>query len=222
MDFSFLSPVFENYERLCAEADTLFARIRLEHGACVSCRPGCCDCCHALFDLSLVEALYLNLAFNRAFPFGPEHSEVLTAADEADRKTVRIKRALYRASGEGDDRRVMDDAARVRVRCPLLEAGDCCRLYEHRPVTCRLYGVPAAIDGQAYVCGKSSFIKGQPYPTVALEKIQDRLADMSRELARVLNTRLKDLHLVYVPVSSALLTRYDAEYLGLSGAESRS
>jgi Fe-S-cluster containining protein len=222
MDFSSLAPVFESYERLRAEADALFERIRAEHGECVSCRPGCCDCCHAFFDLSLVEALYLNQAFNRAFPFGPEHSEVLAAADGADRKAVRIKRALYTVSKEGDEQRVMDDAARARLRCPLLDAEDRCRLYEHRPVTCRLYGVPAAVGGEARVCGKTAFVKGRPYPTVALEKIQDRLADMSRELARILNTRLKELHLVYVPVSSALLTRYDAEYLGLSGTEDRS
>jgi len=112
----------------------------------------------------------------------------------------------------------MEDAARSRIRCPLLDAEERCRLYAHRPVTCRLYGVPAAIGGEAHVCGKSAFHKGKPYPTVALEKIQDRLSAMSLEIAQLLGTRFTELHLVYVPVSMALLTRYDAEYLGLTPA----
>jgi Fe-S-cluster containining protein len=215
---SSLEPVFTRYEQLCAEADSLFGQVRRLHPDCVTCALGCSDCCHAVFDLSLVEALYLNRQFSRSVAFGPEHSAIIHAAGDADRLAARVKRDLYRSSKAGDARRVMEDAARTRIRCPLLDAEERCRLYEHRPVTCRLYGVPAAIGGEAHVCGKSAFRKGQSYPTVALEKIQDRLTAMSLEVAQTLGTRFKELHLVYVPVSMALLTRYDAQYLGLTPA----
>jgi len=214
-----LEPVFARYEQLRAEADRLFEQVRRLHPDCVTCALGCSDCCRAMFDLSLVEALYLNQTFHRAVAFGPEHSAIIEAAGEADRSAARIKRDLYKSSKAGDARRVMENAAHVRVRCPLLDAEDHCRLYDDRPVTCRLYGVPAAIDGEAHVCGKSAFRKGQPYPTVALEKIQDRLADMSLEVAQTLGSRFKELHLVYVPVSTALLTRYNAKYLGIDPAK---
>jgi Fe-S-cluster containining protein len=217
-----LEPVFARYENLRAEADRLFGQVCRLHPDRVTCSLGCSDCCHAMFDLSLVEALYLNRKFRRTITFGPEHSVVIHAAGEADRLAARVKRDLYKSSRAGDARRVMENAAHARIRCPLLDAEDHCRLYEDRPVTCRLYGVPAAIGGEAHVCGKSAFGKGQPYPTVALEKIQDRLAAMSREIAQTLGTRFKELHLGYVPVSMALLTRYDAKYLGISPAKPES
>ena len=58
-----LTPVFTAYEALVAEADAVFARVGEMHPDCVTCKPGCSDCCHAMFDLSLVEAMYLNARF---------------------------------------------------------------------------------------------------------------------------------------------------------------
>ena len=219
---SSLEPIFTRYELLCAEADKLFEQVRRLYPDCVTCSVGCSDCCHAMFDLSLVEALYLNQKFRQAIAFGPQHSEIVNAAGDSDRLATRIKRGLYRTAKDGNPSQVMADAARTRIRCPLLDTEERCRLYEYRPVTCRLYGVPAAIAGEAHVCGKSAFSKGQSYPTVALEKMQDRLAALSQETAQTLGTRFKKLHLVYVPVSMALLTRYDANYLGLGPAKSES
>ena len=37
-----------------------FDRVRKTHAECVKCSEGCADCCHAVFDLTLIEALYLN------------------------------------------------------------------------------------------------------------------------------------------------------------------
>jgi len=220
--FSSLEPIFARYELLCAEADRLFEQVRRLHPDCVTCVAGCSDCCHAVFDLPLVEALYLNRKFRQTTEFGARHSAIINAAGDADRLAARVKRELYKIAKDGHTRQVMEDAARTRIRCPLLDGEDRCRLYEYRPVTCRLYGVPVAIAGEAHVCGKSAFGKGESYPTVALEKIQDRLAAMSQEIAQTLGTRFKELHLVYVPVSMALLTRYDANYLGLGPAKPES
>ena len=217
-----LEPIFARYEQLCAEADKLFEQVRRQHPDCVTCSLGCSDCCHAMFDLPLVEALYLNRKFGQSIAFGPQHSAIINAAGDVDRLATRVKRALYKASQDGNTRQVMEDAARTRIRCPLLDAEDRCQLYAYRPVTCRLYGVPVAIAGEAHVCGKGAFSKGQPYPTVALEKIQDRLAAMSQDIAQTIGTRFKELHLVYVPVSMALLTRYDANYLGIGPAQPES
>ena len=88
-------------------------------------------------------------------------------------------------------------------------------MYDERPVTCRLYGVPTAIGGKSHTCGKTGFLQGKPYPTVALDKMQQRLADLSEELAASIGTAYKELASMYVPVSSALITVYDAEYLGI-------
>ena len=110
------------------------------------------------------------------------------------------------------------EAAKERVRCPLLGLDNTCLLYEHRPITCRIYGVPTSIHGKAHVCGECRFKKGQPYPTVALDRIQDRLADMSRRIGAAVGSRFRELHRVYVPVSMALITKYDDAYLGIGPA----
>lgn len=214
MNFDF-TPFFAAYEELAAEADALFVRVRSMYPDCVACKPGCSDCCHALFDLSLIEALYLNTRFSEAFPYGPERSAVLSAAADVDRKLTRMKKGYFRALRDGADKdAILQEAARDRVRCPLLRADATCALYEKRPITCRLYGIPAEIGGKSRVCGKSGFTSGTDYPAVRLEKIQSRLDRLSLELQKALQSRYSELHTVYVPLSMALLTRYDATYLG--------
>lgn len=218
-----LSAIFAKYEKLLAEADALFTRVRAMHPDCVTCSQGCSDCCHALFDLSLVEAMYINAKFAQGFDFGAERSAVLQRASDADRDAYRIKKRIYRESEAGRDaEELLAEAAHERIRCPLLGDNGSCELYDCRPVTCRLYGVPTAINGKAHTCGKTAFQKGQPYPTVALDKIQDRLAALSEEITMVLRSRFKELHKVYVPMSMALLTKYDDTYLGVGPAKRES
>lgn len=215
-----LSAVFSKYESLRAEADALFSRVREAQPACVACKEGCSDCCHALFDLSLAEAMYLNRAFNRAFGHGPERSAILSRAAEIDRRLTRLKRDLFRAEKDGESpQAILARAAQVKLPCPLLDDDQRCLLYESRPVTCRIYGVPTAIGGQGHVCGFSNFEKGRPYPTVHLDKMQARLEDLSRELALTVGSRFTELHEVYVPLSMALLTNYDETYLGIGPAK---
>lgn len=230
-----LGAVFAAYERVAAEADALFARVQQLHPDCVTCTAGCGDCCHAVFDLSLVEAMYLNRRFAEVIPHGPLRSAILQGAAEVDRPLTRLKRGYYQsvrdagkeaaASAEAPEQaaeraigHVLEEAARARVRCPLLLADDTCALYDSRPITCRLYGVPAVIGGQTHVCGKSAFATGGRYPTVHMDKIQDRLDALSLEIRDTLGSRYSELHKVYVPVSMALLTNYDAAYLGVGPA----
>lgn len=216
------SPYFQKYEQLMAEADKLFASIQVQHPDCVTCRQGCSDCCFALFDLSLVEALYLNHYFHQSLP-QDRKEQILAKADQADRLAYKLKYQAYKKHRDGTPTTtVLEDMARQRVRCPLLNERDECDLYDHRPLTCRLYGVPQVIEGQARTCSLSEFQPGVAYPTVQLDKIQRRLAELSTELVAGLNTKYTQMADVLVPPSMALLTVYDDEYLGIqnSGCES--
>lgn len=214
-----LDAVFQEYEALAARTDDLFERVRAQFPAEVACAAGCSDCCHALFDMSLVEAMALNRAFNARFGFGGPRSAVLEAASDADRAATRLKRHYFQRAKQGaTDGDILGEAARDRLRCPLLGPDNHCALYEQRPITCRVYGVPTAIHGQAHVCGKCGFVPGGAYPTVALDRVQDKLAELSRRLVVALDSRYRELHTVYVPVSMALLTKYDDAYLGVGPA----
>lgn len=212
------SDIFAEYELLRAEADALFARLSQLYPHCVACKPGCADCCHALFDLSLVEAMYVNDRFMKAFSHGLRRSRILEKASEIDRKLTRQKRELYRSEKAGESAgKIMETVAGMRMACPLLDTDNRCQLYENRPITCRLYGIPLEIGGQSHVCGISRFEKGQDYPTVKLGKIQARLENLSGKIAERSGSRF-DLNDVYVPLSMALLTKYDDKYLGVGEA----
>ena len=71
--------MFARYEALAGTADRIFEKVEIEFSKEMSCKKGCSDCCHALFDVSLVEALYLNHHFNRRFS-GKEKAALIEKA----------------------------------------------------------------------------------------------------------------------------------------------
>ncbi len=220
-----LEPYFREYEALAAAADEVFRKVREQYADCVTCHTGCADCCYALFDLTLIEALYINRRFREHFP-EKGCADLLEKANRADRKTYKLKREAYKdlRDGRRNEEQILRDMAAHKVRCPLLNDRDLCDLYDFRPITCRFYGIPTAINGRAHTCGLSRFKPGEPYPTVHLEKIQKRLYDLSARLVGDIGSRYPKLSELLVPLSMALLTRYDDAYLGIgaeSGAEER-
>lgn len=214
MAFDF-SKYFEQYEAVVAEVDNLFGYFSKEFPDRVRCDKGCCDCCYALFDLSLVEALYLNHHFGKLFS-GLERTKVLENSDAADRQIFKLKRKLFKAAQSGvEASEVMEEVARARVRCPLLGEDDLCMLYDKRPLTCRLYGVPTAIAGKGHTCQKSGFVAGEKYPTVHMDALHDRLLGISQELADDLKSSYKKIGDMLMPVSTALMNEFDEEFMGI-------
>ena len=214
MDFDF-TPYFKKYERLVSNADDAFERVKQAHADCVKCKEKCTDCCYALFDLTLIEALYINHKFNQKIRESGK-AELLEKANEADRRVHRLKRQAYKdlQAGKSEDE-ILADLARERIRCPLLNQTDLCDLYDNRPLTCRFYGIPTAIGGEGHTCGKSGFEKGEQYPTVNLDAVYNQLQKISAELIRDLKSRYLKLSDMLVPLSMALLTTYDDAYLGV-------
>lgn len=210
-----LEPVFQAYERLAAQTDALFEKVASQYPQCVKCAPGCDDCCHALFDLSLVEAMHVNIAFGKKFGHGQERSRILEEASRTDRALTKFKRELYRKEKEGAGADViLDKASAMRMPCPLLDKEHRCALYDSRPITCRLYGIPLDIGGKSHVCGLSSFEKGHDYPAVRVARIQETLERLSREIGSVIGSRYEFGDL-YIPLSMALLTKFDDAWLGI-------
>ena len=209
---------FSNYEKLAKAADQIFKKIKAEFPAETVCKPGCSDCCHALFDVSLVEALYLNHHFNRLFD-GEEKAALIEKANRADRTVYKIKRdARKRLEKGGSEEELLVSLSAERVRCPLLDSKDKCVLYEHRPITCRLYGVPTEIGGLSHGCGRTGFVKGKAYPTVHMEKMNEQLFNLAVSLVREMASRFSQLSELVMPVSAALMTEFDDKFLGIGDA----
>lgn len=210
-----LAPYFLKYEALSKAADQVFERVKDEFPDCVQCREECADCCHALFDLTLIEALYINEKFKAQFA-GEEREAMLEKANRADRSIHKLKRQAYRdlKAGKSEDA-ILAALGDERVRCPLLNAHDMCDMYAHRPITCRLYGIPTSIGGKGRTCGLSKFEGGKSYPTADIDKIHGRLQEISAELLRDIqsaNIKLADL---LMPLSMALITVFDDTFLGV-------
>lgn len=167
--------LFAAYEEISAAADAAFAKMQRDYGAAVKCAHGCADCCHAVFGLFLVEAAYIRSHFER-LPAG-EQEEILRRAEQAEEEIRLVQKKLNYYT----DDPVMQAYAlsRQRVRCPLLNAKDECALYPHRPVTCRVYGIPVAVRGRAQVCWKAGFERGKEYPTFNLDAAYRELCRLS-------------------------------------------
>jgi hypothetical protein len=210
LDFS---KTFEKYEALVSEADKIFKAVQDEHKDCVRCEIHCCDCCYAVFDVTLIESVYINHHFNSSLT-RKERRPVIKRAEKADRKYYQIKQKLqkmYIDQGKPPEE-VFQQLAHERVPCPLLNDEDMCDLYVRRPITCRVYGIPTSIGGAAHTCGKAGFKKGTAYPTVNLDKMNDRLFELSEDLLKEIGSQRSKIHMGLVPVSAALTTDYDEKY----------
>jgi Fe-S-cluster containining protein len=206
---------FEKYEALVRVADAAFERVKLHSPECVNCRIGCSDCCYALFDITLIEAIYINYRFKNTLDAATV-TGLMEKANRADRTIYKIKRNAYRATkcGIGEDD-ILAALAQERVRCPLLNTTERCDLYEYRPITCRLYGIPTAIRGKGHACGLSGFKQGVNYPTVNMDVLHRKLYDLSSELIQSIRSKNVKMAETLIPLSMALLTEFDEAYLGI-------
>jgi len=161
---------FRELEELFSEVDRQFVEVRRKYPREVRCRRGCTDCCYAPFDLSLVEALYLGRAFRRL--------------PRRERREVERRLQKYEKDWE---KRVPKPVtpfvlSTVRLRCPFLNDKGQCVVYEWRPITCRIYGLPLSIEGETYVCPRSRFEPGRTYPTVIFSEVLRRLSEISEKV----------------------------------------
>ena len=215
------TPYFKQYEEVLTLAGQIFEKVRNEYPELVKCKLNCSDCCYALFDLTLIEAIYINHKFRETYS-GEEQERLLEKANKIDRATYKLKRQAYKDLQNGvDEQEILDRMAAEKMPCPLLNDEDLCDLYRFRPVTCRLYGIPLAIGGAGRTCGLSGFEKGGHYPTVNLEIIQNKLYAISRQLVQDIESRYNGLADMLVPLSMALLTDYNEEYLGIGTADTK-
>jgi Fe-S-cluster containining protein len=208
---------FKKYETLVQASDKIFEQVKKDYPECVKCVEGCSDCCHALFDIVLVEAIYINHKFREKYQ-GAELEAYLEKINSIDRQIYKLKKKAFKEQQEGkDEDQILNEMAEVRVRCPLLNDSHRCDLYEYRPITCRLYGIPTAIGGRGHTCGLSGFEEGKNYPTANMDVFHKAMLKISQELVTTIGSKYYGLPEMLVPLSTALLTTYDEEYLGISG-----
>ena len=206
---------FVKYEALVQIADAVFERVKKEFPKEVFCREKCSDCCYAIFDLTLIEALYLNDKFLQTFS-GKSKNDLVEIAGKTDRVLVKMKRNAYKEVKKGaDELEIVAKMSQERIRCPLLGEDNLCVMYEHRPITCRIYGIPTSTAGASHICGRTNFIQGKPYPTMNMDKIYGQLQLLSAQLIQDINSEKIKMHEILIPVSMTLITEFTEDYLGV-------
>jgi Fe-S-cluster containining protein len=136
--------------------------------------------------------------------------------DKTDRALVKMKRDAYKKVKDGADQlEIVGRMSQERVRCPLLGDNNLCLMYENRPITCRVYGIPTSTAGASHICGRTNFVQGKAYPTLNMDKIYTQLQLLSAELVKDINSTNIRMHELLIPVSMAMVTLFNDEFLGV-------
>jgi len=197
--------LFKSYELLVDKADAAFREMQKENGSCMKCEPHCSDCCHAVFGLFLIEAGYLKEHFDRLAD--EEKRAALLRCEEAGKSLERLQNMLQ--AHEGDPQMQAYVISRERIPCPLLNEHQDCILYAHRPITCRVYGIPTKIQGKARACWKAEFKEGERYPVFDLDGVYRDLYFLSTELLKAGGQDDPEKASLLISVSKAITTSLD-------------
>jgi Fe-S-cluster containining protein len=200
-----LAPFFHNYELLVDKAELAFKNMKDRHGECIKCELHCSDCCYAVFGLFLVEALYIREHFEQINE--EQKAQVLERAKKADLDLESLQNKLR--TFEDDPQMQAYTLARERIRCPMLDDNDECVLYQRRPITCRVYGIPTRIHGKNRVCGKSRFKSGNTYPILDLDAVYKDLFILSRDLLEEAKVESADKATLLISISKVVQTSLD-------------
>ncbi|WP_224983415.1 YkgJ family cysteine cluster protein [Geomonas agri] len=138
-----MEEILRRNRELLAQVDAWFARCMAAYPEHIACLGGCSGCCRGTFDITLLDAYFLK----RGFDALPE------AVKEQVLAKCRERLALMRQEWpeldhpfvlnyrpEEDWELLMPDED--ETPCVLLGEDGRCLVYDHRPMTCRLHGIP--------------------------------------------------------------------------------
>lgn len=135
-------PLPQDYPSLLTALDAWHAEVRQRHPGVIPCRAGCSACCHGPFDISVADALLVRDAV-RALPT-EVRSEVRRRAEAQMARMREAEPGLthpWDMTTLGEPRFDALVQALEEEPCPALDDAGGCRIYEHRPMICRLMGL---------------------------------------------------------------------------------
>jgi hypothetical protein len=206
-DIMSLQNHIKNYLGLVGKAEEAFSILSKKYQDKINCRLSCDSCCSVYYELQLIEAFYVSNSA-RSFLDHKTYKRVLARAEEGQKQFSEAK--AYLSSLKLDQFELENSAAQLVLPCPLKEDHSCV-LYEHRPITCRLYGVPQQIGNRVISCPKNSFESGSQYDTIKIRGIQKPLEQCSTEFIRDLIGIVPEYPILF-SMSDALLIKFDKEY----------
>jgi len=141
-DLSPAASVLETYRELLRRLDRWFGGAQARHPGVVPCGAGCTACCHGPFDISVIDTLLIQEAW-AGLPAAERDAAKLRAA----RLASQMNGAAPGWAAPHDIRTLGEDRFDEIVEsleaepCPLLDDSGRCRIYEDRPLVCRVMGL---------------------------------------------------------------------------------
>ncbi len=138
-----MNQILDQYGSLLKEVDTWFETCLARHADVIACHHGCSECCRGLFDITLLDALYLKRGFDQ-LPVTVQQSIQVKAAGRLHNLTVQWPNFTrpwtlnHIPEIQWDEMMPEED----ETPCPLLSDQGTCLVYAYRPMTCRLNGIP--------------------------------------------------------------------------------
>jgi Fe-S-cluster containining protein len=166
----------DDYRSILEAVDAWYRSVQKAHPAEVPCTKGCRECCIGLFDVSLADRDLLREGLAQADPETRKDIQARAAALVARLREIEpgLGDTLDGISPEEID--ALCDAA-GDVECPVLGREGECRLYGHRPLTCRMSGVPVVdLSGKTVYpegCAKCT-LKPKDAPRLDCERVSKR------------------------------------------------
>jgi len=169
--------------KAAADWEAEFDRNKRHYGSKIQCRRGCTDCCHHLFQITELEAAYISQAVKELPP------EVRTRLEQRARQYL-VDRGALLAKADVPEAWGSLPPPGTRLACPALEDG-ACRIYSHRPLICRKYGIPLynpRKPAQLFAC-ELNFRPGEEIDATDLVQIQTTLHDHWADVQAEFNSR---------------------------------
>ena len=138
-----MTELLKQYGKLLSEVDIWFSRSMDRYPEHILCGKGCSGCCRGLFDITLLDACYLQRGFN-LLPLDIRINVSRIAKERVD--SIRKlwpefdQPYLLNHRSEDDWQQIMPEDD--ETPCLLLDDSGNCLIYEYRPMTCRLHGLP--------------------------------------------------------------------------------
>jgi Fe-S-cluster containining protein len=138
-----LNNLLDCYGVLLRDVDLWFQNCCRNHSNQILCRNGCSSCCRGLFDITLLDALYLKRGVD-LLPSSVQQSVKSVAQSRLNSLSHRFplftKPWLLNGIPEDEWEQLMPEED--ETPCVLLSEAGGCLVYDHRPMTCRLNGIP--------------------------------------------------------------------------------
>lgn len=141
-------PHLPDIHRLFRRAEQWFEEGRVALHEQIPCREGCTQCCHGVFAVTALDRIHMQQGL-RLLPSATRDMIEEKAQAQASLIQKSFPRLMHLSCIDTlpDDEIDQLVAHFDQLPCPALDDRGSCLIYRHRPVTCRMMGLPVEHDG---------------------------------------------------------------------------